>query len=75
MYEACVFTFATVGLSKTSANRYFNLMKGFMGIEYRETYTYKRNELYYLHSTFVFCCLQGGRKVSTLGRELCLDCS
>lgn len=60
MYKDFVFSFATVGFFKTSANRYFNLMKGFMGIEYREAYTYKGNELHCLHSTFVSCCLLGG---------------
>lgn len=64
MHYDYMFTFATVGFSKTFANRYFNLMKCFMGIDYGEAYTYEGNEMHCLHSTFIFRCLQGVREES-----------
>lgn len=73
MYWACVFTFAAVGFSETSANRYFHLMKGFLGIEYRETDTYMGNEntIFIAHSSSV---VYREREINTLRRDQYLDC-
>lgn len=54
-----------MGFFKTYANIYFNLMKGFMGIEYREAYNYKGNKLYCLHihlSSAAYREAEGGEK-------------